>query len=296
MLELLINPKRAERKPSQMFFIGFIYAIIAVLVSLALFSTDYVQAKYMSWITILLLVIVTLPYFYYTIKLEEKKDRVIEGEFKMLREHGKAIAAFLWLFLGFLLAFALAYIILPQFVPASSNLYKAQIETFCQINRPNNFNDCLSQYGLSSSITGKATSDLALDLNRAVSIFMNNLKVLLLTLVTSLIFGAGAIFILAWNASVIAAAIKIFTSSDTSIISKVGLGLGRYMIHGIPEIMAYFVGALAGGILSIAIIRREFNTEKFLDILQDALSLFLIAIGILIISALIEVFITPKLF
>jgi uncharacterized membrane protein SpoIIM required for sporulation len=53
-----------------------------------------------------------------------------------------------------------------------------------------------------------------------------------------LIFGAGAIFILAWNASVIAAAIGIFANSD---LSKLPMGVMRYMIHGIPEIGAYFI-------------------------------------------------------
>jgi uncharacterized membrane protein SpoIIM required for sporulation len=107
------------------------------------------------------------------------------------------------------------------------------------------------------------------------------------------LLGAGAIFILAWNASVIAAAIKIFVNSD---IGKIPLGLGRYMIHGIPEIAAYFVGALAGGIFSIAVIKREGGKERFINIMLDSLSLIIIAIAILFISAIIEVFITPKLF
>jgi len=62
-------------------------------------------------------------------------------------------------------------------------------------------------------------------------------------LIFSLIFGAGAIFVLAWNASVIAAAIGIFTKSE---LSSLPIALIRYMIHGIPEIASYFIVALAG--------------------------------------------------
>jgi uncharacterized membrane protein SpoIIM required for sporulation len=58
--------------------------------------------------------------------------------------------------------------------------------------------------------------------------------------VFSLIFGAGAIFVLAWNASVIAAAVGIFSKN----IGNLPLGIARYMIHGIPEITAYFVAAV----------------------------------------------------
>ena len=113
------------------------------------------------------------------------------------------------------------------------------------------------------------------------------------TLVFSLIFGAGAIFILAWNASVIAAAIGIFSKSS---LSNLPLGIIRYMIHGIPEIGSYFTGALAGGIISIAIIKHDLKSEKFWIILQDSLNLIILAVVLLIIAALIEVFITPILF
>jgi uncharacterized membrane protein SpoIIM required for sporulation len=74
------------------------------------------------------------------------------------------------------------------------------------------------------------------------------------------------------------------------------MGLARYMIHGIPEIAAYFVGALAGGIISVAIIRRDLKGERMWRIFQDALILMLIAVAILIVAGLIEVYITPVLF
>jgi uncharacterized membrane protein SpoIIM required for sporulation len=116
--------------------------------------------------------------------------------------------------------------------------------------------------------------------------------VLIFTLIFSLIFGAGAIFILAWNASVIAAAVGIFVKSD---IAHLPIGISRYMIHGLPEIAAYFIGALAGGIISVAIIRQAKN-EKFWKIMQDSLNLIIAAIIILFLAALIEVFVTPRLF
>jgi uncharacterized membrane protein SpoIIM required for sporulation len=116
---------------------------------------------------------------------------------------------------------------------------------------------------------------------------------LIFALVFSLIFGADAIFILAWNASVISSAIGIFSKAN---LANLPIAFGRYMIHGIPEIGAYFAGALAGGIVSIAIIKHDVHTERFWVILQDSLNLVILAVVLLFVAALIEVFITPVLF
>jgi len=286
MLELLVNPKKAEKRPWQMFFVGFFYASLSVLAANFIFAKDPVLSRYLGIFIITFCVIFSMPFVYFTIRVEERKDREIEGETRLLKEHSKAIFTFLWLFVGFTVAFSVFYIAFPN----GQEFFRAQIETFCQINRPDSFNDCLRQYGFekTETISGSATAR-----DRLISIFSNNIYVLIFTLLFSLVFGAGAIFILAWNASVIAAAVGIFTKST---LSNVPIGLLRYLIHGLPEIAAYFVAALAGGILSIAMIRRERGTDKMWSVILDALSLIIISIVILLISALIEVFITPKLF
>jgi uncharacterized membrane protein SpoIIM required for sporulation len=181
-------------------------------------------------------------------------------------------------------AFSFWYIVL-----SSPQNFKAQIETYCSINRPSNFNDCVAQYGVQGA---KATAFLTSQ-EKLFLIFANNMYVLIFTLVFSLIFGAGAIFVLAWNVSVIAAAVGIFAKQN---LSNLPLGIMRYMIHGIPEIAAYFIVALAGGIISMAVIKHDVHSDKFWNILQDSLNLVIAAVVILFIAALIEVFITPVLF
>jgi len=286
MLELFINPKRAERRPWMMFFIGLIYASLSIILPYLIFKKDSVLSEGMGLLVIVFCVIFTMPFVYYTIKFEERKNLEYEEEKKLLKEHSRAILVFLWLFLGFVVAFSFWHMVLPQ----GQNLLNFQIRTYCQINQHNNYDSCLKQYGISiiEGVTGNVTAK-----ERFFSIFANNVYVLIFTLILSLILGAGAIFILAWNASVIAAAIGIFAKSQ---ISQIPLGLGRYMIHGLPEIAAYFIAALAGGILSMAIIRKDLKKDKFWIIMQDSLNLLIIAVVILLLSALIEVFITPKLF
>ncbi len=286
MLEMLINPKRAERHSWEMFFVGAFYASLSILLVNWIFSNDVVLSKYSGILVVTFCVMFSMPFMYYTIKLEEEKDIRIESFFRILREHNKALMAFLWLFLGFIVAFSFWYIVLSS----GQNSFRAQIETYCMINKPANFNECVEQYGIKS--LGKTTGFLT-SRDKIIAIFTNNIYVLIFTLVFSLIFGAGAIFILAWNASVIAAAIGIFSKSG---ISDLPLGVARYMIHGLPEIAAYFTGALAGGIISIAVIKHEIRSEKFWSILQDSLNLVILAIIILLIAALIEVFVTPAIF
>ncbi|MAG07421.1 hypothetical protein CMI46_01235 [Candidatus Pacearchaeota archaeon] len=284
MLEMLLNPKRSERRPWELFFVGLIYASLSVLLVQWTFSGDAVLVKYSGILIVTFTVMFSIPYVYYTIKIEEEKDSTYDNSFRLLREHSKAVHGLLWLFLGFIIAFSVLFILL-----GSTDNYKAQIETFCAINSPGNYESCIQEYGV---ITGRVTGGVS-NTQLLGGIFTNNLYVLIFTVIFSVIFGAGGIFILAWNASVISAAMVIFAKQD---LYSLPLSLGRYMIHGFPEIAAYFVGTLAGGIIGLSIVKKEFKSEKFWNILHDSLLLIISGIVILLIAALMEVYITPILF
>jgi uncharacterized membrane protein SpoIIM required for sporulation len=285
MLEMLISPQKAERKPWELFFVGAFYASVSILLVNWVFAQDAVLSKYSGILIVTFTVMFSLPFVYYLIKFEEDKATQHLGAFKLLKEHEKALWAFVWLFIGFVVAFSVWYILLP-----TTQSYKAQVETFCAINRPGDYDGCLSQYGGAKGVQQTA---FGTNKERLFLIFANNIYVLIFTLVFSLVFGAGAIFILAWNASVIAAAIAIFTESK---LSELPLGLLRYLIHGLPEIASYFIAAMAGGIVSVAVIRHEAGSDRFWEILQDSLNLIILAVVILFLAALMEVFLTPLLF
>jgi len=284
MIEMLMKPKRAERRPWEMFFIGLFYATISLLLVTFVFGKDSILREGSGLLVVTFTVICCLPFMYYMIKLEEGKDVEISESGKLIREHSKAIHALVWLFIGLIVAFGFWYIVLDD---SAGQNFNFQIKTFCAINSPSNYDYCLEQHGIpvgTGSVTGA---------NAVLSIFANNIYVLIFTILFSLAFGAGAIFILVWNASVIGAAIGIFSKKSLVYLP---VGLIRYMIHGIPEIGAYFVGALAGGIVSVAVIRKDLRGERTWNILQDALILIIIAIVILFLAALMEVYLTPLLF
>jgi len=279
MLEFIINPKRAEKTLWEAFVIGFIYSILAVVTSYLIFSSG--EQKYVGIWIIAFTVILSTPFVYYLFKKEEHKDLEYDGVFRVLAFHWRGLVALIMLFFGFLLGYTLCYIVLPSnFLP--------QIETFCAINQLNNFDSCVKQY----SVVPGQVSGFATATERFLGTFINNMQVLMITFVLSIIFGAGGILVLSWNAAVIASAIGIYIKSQITFLH---CGLLRFMIHGIPEIAAYLFGALAGGIISIMLSKKDYKDKKVLDVLLDVLVLILIGVGILVIAGIIEVFITPQL-
>ena len=282
VLETILNPITAERKPWEMFFIGIVYSSIAILLSFWIFN------EYTSMVMVFLTTMACVPLLYSTIKLEEKKDIIVNEERTLLKEHSKVISFLLFLFLGFALSFAVWYVFLPA--DLAQNTFSVQIKTITNIN---------------SGATGMTFQNL----NTFTKIFFNNIKVLIFCILFAFIYGAGAIFILTWNASVIGAAIgnfvRIGISAEASMLGLAGtakyfhifsLGLLRYTIHGIPEIGAYFIGGLAGSIISVAVIRHDLGTKKYEKILFDSSDLIIISIVILFLAALLEVYVTPLLF
>lgn len=285
MIEMFIKPKRAERKPWELFWIGLVYSSVSLLLVSFVFSGDSILSQYSGILLVTFCMMISMPFMYYIVKLEEGKDVEISQSGRLLKEHSKALKAMMWLFLGFVIGFSFWYIVLPNSTPTTFN---AQIEVFCAINSPDGYDSCLAEHGL-GKITGYATSKV----NYFMSLFSNNMMVMIFTLIFSLAFGAGAIFILVWNASVIAVAVGVFAQSSLVNLPR---GLFRYLIHGLPEIAAYFVAALAGGIISVAVIRKDLYGERMWRILQDALLLIIVAVLILIIAGLMEAYITPAFF
>jgi uncharacterized membrane protein SpoIIM required for sporulation len=284
MLETLINPKSENQKPWKMVLIGILYGSLSLILVKIFFAGDAVLSKYSGILVVTFCVMFSLPFMYYMIKREAEEDETIEGFFGVWNAHSDAIYAFLWLFLGFLIAFSAWNIILQD-----SQLLNAQVEVYCMINSPGNIDDCAAKYSFENlNLAGAATKPM-----RFISILENNIYVMIFTLLFSFIFGAGAIFILAWNATVIASAIGIFSSYK---LSAIPMGLLRYMIHGFPEIAAYFITALAGGIFGVSAIRNGLFNKKFLKVVENVVILLFISIIILVLAALVEVYLTPIIF
>ncbi len=287
VLEYIFNPLVLKKKPWEMFIAGFVYSIIALFLS-------YLVFKEISGIlTVFLIVIAILPTMYVTVKSEEELDLNYGGEWKLLQEHAKVIIFLLFMFLGVTAALIVSYVFLPHSVV--DVIFDLQHKAIVNVN---NY--------VRGSIINEEITGQAIKTNIFVKIFLNNLKVLFFCLIFSLLYGTGSLFILTWNASVIAAAVGSLMKNElASAASSVGLvfvsnylgtvafSFFKYMLHGILEITAYFIVGLAGGILSMALIKKDLSYDS---IMADVLDLVLISIGFLLVAGIVEVYITPLIF
>ena len=217
VLESLISPEKAEKNPLSMVIYGFIFASISIIFALLIFKEEA------SMVSVFITVMISIPLVYSTMKYEENEDLIINDEKTLMKQHWKALKYLIFLFFGFIIAYSIWFVALPS--ELSQSLFSTQLNTI-------------------SSINSKISGNLLINSNILIKIFINNLKVMLFCLFFSLFFGAGAIFILTWNASVIGAAMGTFAnegikSLGTHFIS-LPLSLFRYMIHGVFEISAYF--------------------------------------------------------
>ena len=278
---MLVNPVDAEKRPWQMFFLGILFSSLAIILSVVVFS------KHSSLVMVFLTVLASFPIVYNTIKLEEYKDEHAKSEIFLLKEHAKALEVFMFLFVGILISCTLWFVFLPP--DYATQLFSVQVETIHNIN---------------SVYLGNVISDSAF-----TTILTNNLRVLSICILFSFLYGVGALFILTWNATVIATAMGAFVRENIATISSTlgsvsvakyfhafSLSMLRYMTHGVFEIMAYFIAALAGGIISVAVIRHVFGSKQFERIVFDVSELLIISVALLLVSAVIEVFVTPVLF
>lgn len=280
VFESLIRAKRAEQRPWYVFLLGILYGTIGIIFDLWLFE-GRIENLFIN-----ITVFASIPLMYHIIILEEKKDKRYAKETNLLQEHKKALAAFIALFLGILVAFTFWYTVLPE--DTINNLFSAQIKEIPLVRE---------------AVSGRAISS-----GTVMPVFLHNMKVLLFSILFSFFFGAGAIFILSWNAALIAVALGTFFRAAFASLNPQGMplfvqylgtisyGFFGYLTHGIFEMASYFLAGIAGGIISVAAIKHDLSSPNFKKIVTDTLWLIGLSVLLLFISALIEALISPTLF
>lgn len=252
VLESILNPKNAEDKPWHVMVISFAYTMIAAFFSQKLFPSQS------SMLSIALITFLFIPFFQRLFIIEEKKEK-FDMRKSLLQRHEKSIVVFSAFFFGVIAATSVLFI----FFPSYSDVFSLQAGT---IN------------GFSGLAAGEG------DFSKFLA---NNSKVMMLMFILSALWGAGAIMVLAWNASVIGVYAGMSMSSPANFGAFVygfPIALGSIAIHGVPEVLAYFIAGLAGGILSVGIIRENMGSMEFRRIFKDSL-IFLTMAEILIIVA-----------
>jgi uncharacterized membrane protein SpoIIM required for sporulation len=266
VFESILSPKEVRKHPWKTLILGMVYSTVAIIVANWVFPSDP------SLSMVFLATMTGIPLLVSVLRIEEKED-FSQKQYPLIGNHKDVLGVIFFMFLGLLISFTAWYIILPE--ADAQRVFNAQINTIQDIN----------------SFTNIQGNYVKTDFLKII--LVNNFKVLFFCLVFSLLYGAGALFIITWNSSVLGTAIGNAIKTNLNLTPlAIPMGFGQYMIHGIPEIIAYLLGAIAGGIISIAVIRRKPDSKKFKEVITDSIDLIILASIMLIISGLIEVYIS----
>ncbi len=300
VLENLFKEKWVERRPSYSFLLGVIFTLIAYATSRILFRHS---AALVGVSAILFVVILALPGINRLFDSEERKEAENYGGF--VREHEETFDFYIYFFLGvFAVFFALA-IMFPSSVLSMSDITGSKASASQQ-----------RVYKVSDSappgrIPPPPPPDFSLGaekqkapfLNAQIfSIFLNNLYVMLVAFALSLFYGSGALFLITFNASVFASALAGFVRARIvlgSIVFSTSIALCHVaviMLHMVPEVAAYVLAAIAGGVLSKALLREKAGSKRFKRVLKDSFILLLISVAVLFFAAFMEVKVSKGIF
>ncbi|UCD03934.1 MAG: stage II sporulation protein M [Candidatus Woesearchaeota archaeon] len=252
VLEKIINVSMIEDKPAYAIVLGIIFSTIGLVVGWLIFPNDA------SIVAIMFTAIASLPFIRKVIYIEEKGEERAHTLKQLIIRNKKIIEIFSLFFIGVAISYLLWYTVLPEL--ARNTLFLKQTAVFS------------NQGAVLGQFVNRQTQFL--------NIFSHNLKILLFCIVLSLLYGSGAIVILVWNASVLGVFIFHLGKLEKII---------RLIPYASLEFIAFFLAAIAGGILSVGIERHRTSSKLFKNILFDSIFLFCLAIIILTISAVLEV-------
>lgn len=257
VLESLLTGKLAEARPQNDFVVA------ATITSVSLFVAYFLFPAFASMVAIVLVSLATVPILMSVFRLEEERDDIeARGPIhhSLFGLHRNALRFFLVFFVSISLTVAFWNSVLPQTV--KTTLFETQTKEI-------------------RIITGAVSGNFLSDAPQFNPILFNNLQVLSSTFLLSLIFGGGAAFILTWNASIFGVFISELLAKEGPFVTPMVFG------YAVPELVAYYIAGMAGGIMSMGVIK--FGRHKdFLLVLMDTAVLMALAAGIIVVSALVE--------
>lgn len=263
VLESLFPAKKIENKPIDMILLSSVIAFVSVFVAWWIYPSA-------AGIIAPLLVTVAMTPVVYRILADEEEEDCLVAEKKIKenfwQRHNDVILLFGLFFIGnFISIFAIAIFAPQDFVEAA---FAQQLADILAI----------------TAMSGAAISGAAL----VTPIVENNLRIMLFAFALSFLFATGALFILSWNASILA----LFLAGllRQGLYAEFALRTAGILPHALIEMAAYFLAGIAGGMLSAGVIREKPMSPEFKLVVRD--SLFMLGLSILCVAVggLVEVY------
>ena len=273
VLESLVGPQEAQRSPWKIVLLAFAFASIATWAAL------FWNQENAGLVVVALASLAAIPFVYNLFNYDSSiyEDDTFLGSSTLAR-HFPVIIVLMALFVGMVAGFTAWYLYLPA--SDASRVFDVQINEIKAV-----------QY----SFQGKAIAFTDSAQRAFENIFLHNLQVLALIIVLSLLYSSGAVLILAWNAAVIGVFLGSLANNlarvgggEPSIFTGLSIGVLGIIPHGTFELLSYVTAALAGGILSSAVIRSAHVRSGFVIVVYDVAKLLAVATLFLAIGAGIE--------
>lgn len=291
MLESLVKAEVLEQRNYEMFFMALAIGAISITMATLISTGDELPHLAVAFCCIAM-----APIMVRIIQMEEQKDEATRvGPF--FGGYWIIIKTYSYYFLGIIVIFSLLFALLPE--DHSSKIFSAQVNELKAIR---------------SLGSGRAIGGCGF-----FCILKNNMGVLVLATLFSFVFGAGAIYVITWNASIIGVLIGIAAKEGAGQLTTISVPaalppvcgsaidsvcsvaggpniLISYMIalpcsilalvpHGIFEIGAYFMAGLAGGIISTISVSNKLPDR---EVVFHTLILVIGAIFLIFIGAVVE--------
>jgi uncharacterized membrane protein SpoIIM required for sporulation len=281
VMEFIFNPAKISRNPGIIFFEAMILSLMSVFLSIFVLPKDYVSVGILAFITI-----GSIPVFGKLFSYSSYLFNYSEGFFT---RHKKLFLQLIYFFLGVFCAFVFLFFLLgPNTKEIVFSTQMIEVEGVSNLR---------------NSITGQVSQTQLANDNNFNKVFKlvlsNNFGVILRAAALSFFYGAGALFLIAWNASVLATVISSEIASNLGVVLTSPLGIFQaifqtfisfigYLPHGFPELLAYFIISFAGAMLARDLVKGLFTTEFRWKIIGDLLFMLALSIFLLVIGAIIE--------
>ncbi len=291
MLQKMFEFLKVKPSPIHAFFLGVFAALLGIA------TAFFVFPKNVGLISVFFTSIALMPFINKllgVLELRAGREEIVQEkgisltEFKM---HGKKfrlgdiwfeqknlIKVYAFSFLGVFIVYALLTLIYPTDITVQ--LFGEQT---------------ISITGSAAGVNSCGMIGFVEKENVLIEILENNLWVLIICFLVSLIYGAGSTLIITWNASVWGIAFASYAQICSSVLGQnpytyFGLILLVVLPHTIAEIASYFIAAISGGIASKGFIKEKIFGERFNQIVGHALLLLFIAIILWAAAAVLEVY------
>ncbi|HLC75361.1 MAG TPA: stage II sporulation protein M [Candidatus Nanoarchaeia archaeon] len=262
MFEQLFKAEWAYKK-YHAFLLGLLYTILGVVSARLVFrsSSGIMSVAFTS--------ILLIPSLAELLRIEANQAlRSYDFSLKRLwNDHSDIFAVYMFLFLGIFVAYSFTTLLIPQ--ADVGQLFTAQLNA--------------------AGLRGFAVVDAQL-----VSIVLNNVLIFVVSFLLSLIYGAGAVIFLVWNASVWGVVFSLFVrkaalAGGVDPVVAYAQDLLPFLPHMVTEGAAYVGAAMVGGIVSKAVLREKPFTKRFNYVLLDALAFLVLGIILVVVAGVIEV-------